>query len=1008
MSAPERPTPATSSDVGSIPRSWFTRYPGPVGLALRYGLAVAAIVAAYGLRVALTALLGPGLPPFVTFYPFMMIVALVAGLGPGLLATGMGVLIAAGWAIAPRHDHWIDWPIEGAALLIFSFTGVFLSYLADLFHRNREKAAEYDRQQTLLPLQREKELLAGWLENVDQPFAVGYPDGRVGRVNRAFERLTGYSAVELAALDWSTTLTPPAWRDLERQQLAELQRTGQPVRYRKQCVRKDGVRLDVEIFAHLVRNADGQPDYYYSFVTDITQLRQAEERGGLLAAVTAELLASPRPQEIIESLCRRVMAQVDCQVFFNFLVDEPSGRLHLNACGGVTPETAREIEWLESGTAVCGCVARDGERIIAGHIQSSADSRTELVRSLGMRAYACHPLMNQGQVVGTLSFGSTTRDVFSDDQLELMQTIANHVAIALQRLRLMESLQQHARAAEAANEAKSRFLANMSHELRTPMNAILGMVDVALPDAVDPRVLDCLETVKQSASVLLALVNDLLDSAKIESGKLELEATPFSLRQTLEQLTRTLAVQAREKGLAFHCQIADDAPDGVIGDRTRLQQVLYNLAGNALKFTERGEVEIALRVVNGESGMGDGELEDADRAVDGETDSSDPQAPIPDPSSVTLEFAVRDTGIGIPAAGLERIFEPFTQADASTTRRFGGTGLGLSISKRLVELMGGRIVAQSKLGAGSTFRFRVCLPLAPELVSPDASAARAAPAALAPLRILLAEDNPANQKLASYILRDRGHAIDIAGDGQEAVEMSARNPYDVILMDVQMPEMDGLEATALIRRREAAGTCWPAGRVPIIAMTAHAMKGDRDRCLAAGMDGYLAKPLNAQELSGLLEGIVQTRADAERRGVAAGEFASATGPAAPASVPPAAPPVFDPGEALAHCFHIDDMVHEMIQCFFDETRRLLPKMRAALALGDLTEIGRLGHRLKGTVVYLGAGRAKEAAQHVECFSHGGRGTVTEAAAAVAALERECAALEAALAEYRRAAPAGSP
>ena len=200
-------------------------------------------------------------------------------------------------------------------------------------------------------------------------------------------------------------------------------------------------------------------------------------------------------------------------------------------------------------------MARDGSRIVAEHVQSSADPRTDLVRCFGVQAYACHPLLNQGQIIGTLSFGSRTRPAFTEDELELMKTVTDHVAIAMQRVRLLESLERHARAAEAANEAKSQFLANMSHELRTPMNAILGMIDVALPKAIDPTVQDCLQTAKGSADLLLTLLNDLLDSAKIESGKLELESAPFSLRRMLDQITRVLAVRASEKGLSFCCRM---------------------------------------------------------------------------------------------------------------------------------------------------------------------------------------------------------------------------------------------------------------------------------------------------------------------------------------------------------------------------------------------------------------------------------------------------------------------
>jgi PAS domain S-box-containing protein len=525
-----------------------------------------------------------------------------------------------------------------------------------------------------------------------------------------------------------------------------------------------------------------------------------------------------------------------------------------------------------------------------------------------------------------------------------------------ERKQAEEALLQAKVAAEAASVAKSQFLTNMSHELRTPMNAILGMIDIALPKAIDPTVQDCLQTVKGSADLLLTLLNDLLDSAKIESGKLELESAPFSLRQMLDQMTRVLAVRASENGLGFYCRLPEETPDALIGDRMRLQQVLLNLAGNAIKFTERGEVEVSVRAV-------------------------------PRDDEACLEFVVRDTGIGIPPALLERLFQPFGQADASMSRRFGGTGLGLSICKNLLDLMGGRIWVESQVGKGSTFYFTVQLSLAKEL-PPDVEARVAIPAAArVQLRILLAEDNPANQKLATYLLEDRGHLVEIAGNGQEAVSLTEQNSYDVILMDVQMPEMNGLEATAAIRRREDGSR-----RVPIIAMTAHAMKGDRERCLAAGMDDYLSKPIDAHETIALVERVAAVAAAANADAVP-----TTPGPAEAATPPTSA--VFDPELALTRCLNEPDLLRQMIAYFFKDADTCLPQMRVALQKGDLAEVGRLGHRLKGTLGHIAAEAARDAAERVERFLlHAGE--QAEAEAAVRTFERKCEVLRAALTEYQ--------
>lgn len=400
---------------------------------------------------------------------------------------------------------------------------------------------------------------------------------------------------------------------------------------------------------------------------------------------------------------------------------------------------------------------------------------------------------------------------------------------AEQRVQLAEEKAARVEA-ERASVAKSQFLTNISHELRTPMTAIIGMTDLSLMESLPSNVREYLGAVQTNAHLLLELLNEILDLSKLEAGTLSLESAPLQLRKTLGELKHTFGHRADQKGLTLEVAVDPGVPNYLIGDSLRLRQVIFNLLTNAIKFTERGRVTLDVRV---------------ESACDREA---------------WIRFAVSDTGIGIVRTDQERIFAPFAQVDASTKRRRDGAGLGLAISADLIRAMGGSRSVRSELGKGSEFSFVVPLLIDCSKLDKVPSAATAGDSQLSevlngkpttrPIRVLLAEDTPTNQLLVRHALSKRGHHVVVAGDGRTAVDCARHGKYDVILMDLQMPDMDGFEATQAIRRL-------PGAQPPIIALTAHSMVGDRERCLAAGMQNYLSKPIDLRELVFMIESIVR-------------------------------------------------------------------------------------------------------------------------------------------------------
>jgi len=883
------------------------------------------------------------------------------------------------------------------------------------------------------------------------------PDNPVIFANPATARITGYTVDEMLGRNCRFL----QGGDHDQSAVEELRRAvreGRSCHVVVQNFRKDGTAFWNEVTISPVRDDNGRLVNFIGVAQDVTERKKSEERlaqqyrrQAALAEIELSINEQHELRAVLERVASATMNLLPATAASVVLWD--AGRQEFTVSASTDKNRNAQFATAhvrQKGGASRWIVDHRRPHVVADMREDSLTTNPMLAES-GLLAYAGFPLLAEGESLGVLYALEAKPHQFTQDELDFLSALAHRAAAAIVRVRLYERLRQAKEDAEAASRAKSDFLANMSHEIRTPMNGIIGMTDLALETPLTAEQRGYLGTVRNSANDLLTLINDILDFSKIEAGKLELHPERFNLRNAMSETLKSLGLRAHQKGLELTLHVLPDVPNALEGDLIRVRQVVINLVGNAIKFTEHGHIGVEVRRAGSDT-VHLNRRRGAGIAKKGE--------------ECDLHFVVSDSGLGIPQDKQLHIFEAFTQADSTTSRRYGGSGLGLAICANLVRMMGGQIWVESEPGKGSRFHFTARLrllknfpdedlpPLPERLVKqrvlivddddtnrmvmtemvagwgmhPTSVAnGRAALAELKAaadganpysmvllddemphmdgfalaeeikklprlqvavimmissadparemaqcrdaginyaltkpvgqselldtiltvlqpagvkvvvdmphqsseeqLRILLVEDNEVNLELAMHLLTRMGHSVFTVRNGKQAVEAVERDSFDLIFMDLQMPEMDGLEATTRIRTMEAAGSPTP----PIIALTAHAIKGSRERYLEAGMDDYVTKPVRRKELSEAIERVMRK----------SGRWVTP-------------PPAYDHGQCLAQLEGDEEMFEKLVTLFVETTPGLLDRLRTALLAGDADLVARTAHKLKGSALQFNA------------------------------------------------------